>query len=103
MSELPELGTLNRKEIASLDGVASMNRHSGSYRGKRRVSGGRSKVRTVPYGCGKSTGNGGGPRPVEGHMLERHVTAQKTSTPGRSESACDVLHRLCGAKAFRQT
>ena len=49
MSELPELGRLNRKEIAALVGVAPMNRDSGSYRGKRRVSGGRSKVRTVLY------------------------------------------------------
>ena len=37
MSELPELGKLNRKEIAALVGVAPMNRDSGSYRGKRRV------------------------------------------------------------------
>jgi transposase len=49
MSELPELGKLNRKEIASLVGVAPMNRDSGSYRGKRRVTGGRGKVRTVLY------------------------------------------------------
>jgi len=49
MSELPELGKLNRKEIAALVGVAPMNRDSGSYRGKRRVTGGRSKVRTVLY------------------------------------------------------
>jgi transposase len=49
LSELPELGRLNRKQIASLVGVAPMNRDSGSYRGKRHVSGGRSKVRTVLY------------------------------------------------------
>ena len=49
MSELPELGKLNRKEIAALVGVAPINRDSGSYRGKRRVTGGRSKVRTVLY------------------------------------------------------
>jgi len=49
MSELPELGQLNRKEIAALAGVAPMNRDSGSYRGKRRVSGGRGKVRTALY------------------------------------------------------
>ena len=49
MSELPELGKLNRKKIAALVGVAPMNRDSGSYRGKRRVTGGRSKVRTVLY------------------------------------------------------
>ena len=49
MSELPELGKLNRKEIAALAGVAPINRDSGSYRGKRRIYGGRSKVRTVLY------------------------------------------------------
>ena len=49
MSELPELGQLNRKEIAALAGVAPINRDSGSYRGKRRVYGGRRKVRTVLY------------------------------------------------------
>jgi hypothetical protein len=32
---IPELGKLNRKEIASLVGVAPMNRDSGSYRGKQ--------------------------------------------------------------------
>ena len=35
MSELPELGKLNRKEIAALVGVAPMNRDSGSFEGKR--------------------------------------------------------------------
>ena len=49
MSELPELGQLNRKKIAALVGVAPINRDSGSYRGKRRIYGGRSKVRTVLY------------------------------------------------------
>jgi transposase len=49
MSELPELGQLNRKKIAALAGVAPINRDSGSYRGKRRIYGGRSKVRTVLY------------------------------------------------------
>ena len=49
MSELPELGKLNRKEIAALVGVAPINRDSGTYRGKRRIQGGRSKVRTVLY------------------------------------------------------
>ena len=35
MSELPELGQLNRKEIAALVGIAPMNRDSGSFQGKR--------------------------------------------------------------------
>ena len=49
MSELPELGSLNRKEIAALVGVAPMNRDSGSYEGKRYIRGGRHKVRTVLF------------------------------------------------------
>jgi len=49
MSELPELGKLNRKEIASLVGIASMNKDSGSFIGKRRIRGGRHKVRTALF------------------------------------------------------
>ncbi len=47
--ELPELGALNRKEIAALVGVAPLNRDSGIYRGKRRIWGGRATVRTALY------------------------------------------------------
>ncbi len=49
LSELPELGLLNRKEIAALVGVAPMNRDSGKFQGKRMIRGGRSKVRTVLF------------------------------------------------------
>jgi transposase len=49
LSELPELGKLNRKEIAALVGVAPMNRESGSYSGKRRIRGGRHRIRTVMF------------------------------------------------------
>ncbi len=49
MSELPELGSLNRKEIAALVGIAPMNRDSGSYQGKRYIRGGRHRVRTVLF------------------------------------------------------
>jgi transposase len=49
MAELPELGSLNRKEIASLVGVAPLNRDSGKMRGKRSVWGGRANVRAVLY------------------------------------------------------
>ena len=48
-SELPTLGSLNRKEIASLVGVAPHNRDSGRYRGKRKVWGGRARVRSTLY------------------------------------------------------
>ena len=49
VSLLPELGTLNRKEIAALVGVAPFNRDSGAYRGQRAVWGGRSRVRAALY------------------------------------------------------
>jgi transposase len=47
--ELPELGTLNRRKIAALVGVAPLNRDSGTLRGKRTVWGGRAKLRSVLY------------------------------------------------------
>lgn len=46
---LPELGTLNRKKIASLVGVAPFNRDSGEKRGRRAIIGGRAAVRSVLY------------------------------------------------------
>ena len=49
MSELPELGSLNRKQIAALVGVAPMIRDSGSFQGKRYIRGGRHKVPTVLF------------------------------------------------------
>lgn len=49
IAELPELGTLNRKQIAALVGVAPLNRDSGVFRGKRLVWGGRTSVRTTLY------------------------------------------------------
>jgi transposase len=49
LAELPELGSLNRKQIAALAGVAPLNRDSGKFRGKRTVWGGRAKVRAVLY------------------------------------------------------
>ena len=53
MAELPELGRLNRREIAALVGVAPFNRDSGQFRGRRTTWGGR-KV--------------GAQRPVHGHI-----------------------------------
>jgi transposase len=49
MGELPELGSLQQKQIAALVGVAPINRDSGRLRGKRRIRGGRATVRTVLY------------------------------------------------------
>ena len=49
LAQLPELGQLNRKEIAALVGVAPLNRDSGTLRGRRRVWGGRAHVRAALY------------------------------------------------------
>jgi len=49
LADLPELGTLDRQEIAALVGVAPLNKDSGVKRGKRRVFGGRQTVRNVLY------------------------------------------------------
>ena len=49
LSMLPELGTLNRQEIAALVGVAPVNKDSGRKQSKRRVYGGRATVRSVLY------------------------------------------------------
>ena len=46
---LPELGTLNRRQIASLVGLAPINRDSGTLRGHRTIIGGRRMVRTALY------------------------------------------------------
>jgi transposase len=49
MASLPELGHLNRKEIACLVGVAPLNQDSGKKRGRRIIWGGRATVRTALY------------------------------------------------------
>ena len=49
LADLPELGTLTRKQIAALVGVAPLNRDSGTLRGRRTCWGGRASVRAVLY------------------------------------------------------
>lgn len=49
LAQLPELGNMNRKQIAALVGVAPLNRDSGKFHGKRTVWGGRAAVRAVLY------------------------------------------------------
>jgi transposase len=49
LAELPELGGLNRKQIASLVGIAPLNRDSGTLRGRRAIWGGRATVRAALY------------------------------------------------------
>jgi transposase len=49
LAKCPELGALNRRQIAALVGVAPLADDSGQHRGKRRIWGGRADVRTVLY------------------------------------------------------
>jgi len=49
LAELPELGELNRRQIASLVGVAPLNRDSGRHQGVRTTWGGRSGIRAALY------------------------------------------------------
>ena len=49
IADLPELGSLSRRRIAALVGLAPFNRDSGKMRGKRSISGGRSSVRNSLY------------------------------------------------------
>ena len=49
VSQLPELGQLNAKEIAALVGVAPINNDSGKKQGKRATKGGRAELRATLY------------------------------------------------------
>jgi transposase len=49
LAQLPELGTLERRQIAALVGVAPLNRDSGTLRGKRTTWGGRASLRAALY------------------------------------------------------
>jgi transposase len=49
LGELPDLGALNRWEVAALAGVAPLNQDSGRHQGKRRTWGGRAPVRAALY------------------------------------------------------
>jgi transposase len=49
IAELPELGNLNRREIAGLAGLAPYTRQSGKWRGKSMIAGGRTTVRSATF------------------------------------------------------
>ncbi len=49
VADMPELGQLDRQSVAALAGLAPFNRDSGQKRGKRRIFGGRKRVRRVLY------------------------------------------------------
>lgn len=49
VAELPELGRLNRQQIASLAGLAPYNQDRGPKRGKRKIGGGRAGIRKTLF------------------------------------------------------
>lgn len=49
ITHMPELGTLNRREVAALAGLAPINRDSGASRGRRYTQGGRHQIKTALY------------------------------------------------------
>ncbi|WP_223975711.1 transposase, partial [Bradyrhizobium sp. RD5-C2] len=49
LAEVPELGALNRRQIASLAGLAPFTRQSGRWKGKSMIGGGRAKLRAGLY------------------------------------------------------
>jgi len=49
VTRLPELGRVNRRQIAALVGIAPINRDSGQHRGKRMTGGGRVRIRSALY------------------------------------------------------
>jgi transposase len=51
LAELPELGTLDRRRIASLAGLAPFTRQSGAWKGKSMIGGGRAPVRSALFIC----------------------------------------------------
>lgn len=69
--DLPELGTLDRKKIAALVGVAPLNRDSGKSKGKRCIFGGRATVRTALFmACFASLKHRKGPTPARYDQLK---------------------------------
>jgi len=74
ISEMPELGQLDRQKIASLAGLAPFNRDSGQRRGQRRIFGGRKGIRRVLYMAALSASKC---NPVIRSMFERLMKSGK--------------------------
>lgn len=87
LAALPELGTLSRKEIAALAGLAPVARDSGAFRGKRTIYGGRAKVRQGLY---MATVSATRHNPVIHAFYERLIA--KGKPPKVALTAC--MHKL---------
>ena len=74
IAEMPELGSMDRKEVASLAGLAPFTRQSGQWRGKSFIGGGRSRVRAMLYMGALSASRC---NPVLKHFYRRLIDAGK--------------------------
>ena len=72
IADLPELGHLDRRQIAALVGIAPINRDSGTLRGRRMIAGGRPMVRCVLY---MATLTAVRFNPVFAHFYQRLIAA----------------------------
>lgn len=61
IAELPELGSVDRHQIAALAGLAPYSRDTGKFTGKRRIRGGRPRVRALLYVAAMAAVRGDGP------------------------------------------
>jgi transposase len=76
IADLPELGKLNRQQIAKLVGVAPLNRDSGQQRGLRHIYGGRAQLRSVLYMAALTASRH---NPVVKEFYQRLLAKQKPS------------------------
>lgn len=74
LAEMPELGTLNRREIASLAGLAPFARQSGCWKGKSMIGGGRASLRAALFMAALSASRC---NPSLKHFYQRLLSAGK--------------------------
>ncbi len=96
LAQVPELGQLNRKEIAALIGVAPFNRDSGTWRGRRTIWGGRASVRAVLYMSALVASRH---NPVIREFYERLLAAGKVKKVALTACMRKPRHRILYASA----
>jgi transposase len=88
IAALPELGSLNRRQIAALVGVAPLNCDSGTHKGKRKIWGGRADIRSVLYMCAVTAARC---NPVIREIYQRLLRAGKPNKVVRTACMRKVL------------
>jgi transposase len=94
LAELPELGSLTRRQAAALVGVAPFSRDSGTTRGRRTVWGGRATLRACLYMAAVAAARGSNPA-IAG------LLPAPTSGGKAGQAGADRLHAQAGGHAQR--